>query len=153
MNFHDAFSVFGAPCFYIEKQAPGVSRILFNDPATVVFWEDGTKTVVKATAGDKYVLYYGFLAALAKKMYGSNAKVQEMIHPWLPQEEPKQMPFDNFLNTHKNLYMDARKYDNSDKHNDLDVKGDTDGDESLDNLLKLLGLITFLENHKENVNA
>ena len=27
-----------------------VSKIIFNPPATIVFWEDGTKTVVKCSA-------------------------------------------------------------------------------------------------------
>lgn len=66
---------------------PYVRKIMFNDPATIVFWDDGTKTVVKVAPGDKYVPYYGFLAALAKKIYGNNTKVQEMIRPWLPEEE------------------------------------------------------------------
>lgn len=66
---------------------PYVRKIMFNDPATIVFWDDGTKTVVKVTPGDKYVPYYGFLAALAKKIYGNNTRVQEMIRPWLPEEE------------------------------------------------------------------
>ena len=68
---------------------PEVRRILFNDPATIVFWKDGTKTVVRVTEGDRYVPYYGFLAALAKKVYGSNTRVQEMIRLWLPSAEEK----------------------------------------------------------------
>lgn len=54
-------------------------RIIFNDPATIVFWDDGTKTVVKCMEGRKFSKYYGFLAALAKKYFGSNSQVCRVI--------------------------------------------------------------------------
>ena len=56
-----------------------VKRIIFNDPATIVFWKDGSKTVVKCIEGEKFVPYYGFLAALAKKVYGTNSEVNRII--------------------------------------------------------------------------
>lgn len=30
-----------------KQQKPKVERVIFNTPATIVFWNDGTKTVVK----------------------------------------------------------------------------------------------------------
>ena len=33
---------------------PGIKKVIFNDPATVVIWDDGTKTVVKCSEGDTY---------------------------------------------------------------------------------------------------
>lgn len=71
-----------------------VKRIIFNDPATIVFWEDGTKTVVKVTKGDKYNKYFGFLAALAKKVYGSNTEVQKIIEK-KGEETPAKDTFDS----------------------------------------------------------
>ena len=65
-----------------------VSRIIFSNPATVVFWGDGTKTIVKAREEDEYSPYYGFLAALGKKVYGSNARIQSMIDRWLNEPKP-----------------------------------------------------------------
>lgn len=44
-----------------------VSKIIFNPPATIVFWEDGTKTVVKCAAEDEFNEYYGLLAALGQE--------------------------------------------------------------------------------------
>ena len=69
-----------------------VKRIIFNDPATVVFWADGTKTIVKAREGDEFNPYYGFLAALAKKIYGSNTKVQSIVNKWAGKEEEELTP-------------------------------------------------------------
>lgn len=59
-----------------------VKRIIFHDPATIVFWQDGTKTVVKCMPGQPYSEYYGFLAALAKKVYGSNSAVERIVREY-----------------------------------------------------------------------
>lgn len=56
-----------------------VSKIIFNPPATIVFWEDGTKTVVKCSAEDEFSEYYGLLAALGKKVYENNNQIKKLI--------------------------------------------------------------------------
>ena len=56
-----------------------VSKIIFNPPATIVFWEDGTKTVVKCSEEDEFSEYYGFLAALGKKVYENNSQIKKLI--------------------------------------------------------------------------
>ena len=56
-----------------------VSKIIFNPPATIVFWEDGTKTVVKCSAEDEFNEYYGLLAALGKKVYENNSQIKKLI--------------------------------------------------------------------------
>lgn len=56
-----------------------VKKIIYSYPATIVFWEDGTKTIVKCSQDDEYSEYYGFLAALAKKVYGNPTRVRKII--------------------------------------------------------------------------
>lgn len=63
----------------VNKQLPEVNRIIFHEPATIVFWADGTKTVVKCMEGQEYSKYYGFLCALAKKVYGTNSAVERIV--------------------------------------------------------------------------
>lgn len=58
---------------------PGIKRVIFNDPATVIFWEDKTKTVVKAVKGYPFDEYCGFAAAIVKKMFGSGNAVKKMM--------------------------------------------------------------------------
>ena len=53
------------PTFVIDK-------VLFNPPATIVFWMDGTKTVVKCKEGEEFSEWAGIALCLAKKMYGPN---------------------------------------------------------------------------------
>lgn len=47
------------------------TKVIFYNPATVVFWNDGTKTIVKCSKNDIFTKEGGFAAALAKKMYGN----------------------------------------------------------------------------------
>ena len=63
----------------VNRQLPEVDRIIFHKPATIVFWADGTKTVVKCMEGQEYSKYYGFLCALAKKVYGTNSAVERIV--------------------------------------------------------------------------
>ena len=58
---------------------PEIRRIIFNAPATIVFWEDGTKTVVKCMAGEKFERYAGFAMACMKKMFGSTANAKTVM--------------------------------------------------------------------------
>lgn len=58
---------------------PKIERVLFNKPATIVFWADGTKTVVKAQKKDKYDKEKGLVMAIAKKVYGNDGKYYNNI--------------------------------------------------------------------------
>lgn len=56
-----------------------VKKIIFNPPATIVFWGDGTKTVAKTMEGTVFNPYHGFTAALAKRVYGSSTRVNKIV--------------------------------------------------------------------------
>lgn len=54
-------------------------KIIFNGPATIVFWYDGTKTVVKQSENDIYDYEKGFAMCVMKKVFGENyAKARKM---------------------------------------------------------------------------
>lgn len=57
----------------------GVKEIIYHDAATIVYWTDGTKTVVKCSETDEYSEYAGFVAAVAKKMYGGANAINRLI--------------------------------------------------------------------------
>lgn len=63
--------------------APVVKDVIFNDPATIVFWNDGTKTVVRAQGGDKFDPEKGLAMAFAKKMFGNNHDYYIQFKRWL----------------------------------------------------------------------
>ena len=54
-------------------------KIIHNGPATIVFWPDKTKTVVKCSENDIYDSFNAFTAALAKKIYGTTSSVKTML--------------------------------------------------------------------------
>lgn len=50
---------------------PTITDVIFNDPATIVFWSDGTKTVVKCDHNyEAYDPEKGMAMAISKKMLG-----------------------------------------------------------------------------------
>lgn len=56
-----------------------VKKIMHNGPATIVFWKDNTKTVVRLKEGDRYDPYAAFTAAVAKRLYGKTMKISEVV--------------------------------------------------------------------------
>lgn len=54
-----------------ELILPKIERVLFNSPATIVFWGDGTKTVVKCMKEDIYNKETGFMYCVLKKAFGN----------------------------------------------------------------------------------
>ena len=66
-----------------------VKSIIRNGPATIVLWEDGTKTIVKKSADSPDDQYSAFCAALARKVYGSNHKIHKMVERKTKVQEKK----------------------------------------------------------------
>lgn len=55
-------------------------KYIINKGATILFWEDGTKTVVKRAKGDEYNKIMGFLWAYFQKTSGlSRTKANEYL--------------------------------------------------------------------------
>ena len=65
---------------------PEIKNVIFNDPATIVFWEDGTKTVVKCQDGDEFDPEKGLAMAIVKKTYGNKGSYCNQLKKWLPNE-------------------------------------------------------------------
>jgi hypothetical protein len=64
-----------------------IKKVIFNDPATIIFWEDGSKTVVKCQPDDKYDKMTGFAMACAKYMFGNEGNYYEVFKKWVVEEE------------------------------------------------------------------
>ena len=66
-----------------------VKDVIFNDPATVVYWDDGEKTVVTTKPGDTYDPEKGFAMACAKRLFGNEEDWYIPFHKYLGREEKK----------------------------------------------------------------
>lgn len=71
-------------CEYCRHFEP--VRVIFNKPATIVFWCDGTKTVVKCHKEDAYDTEKGLAMAYMKKINGNNGHFNEILKRWCPYE-------------------------------------------------------------------
>lgn len=60
-----------------------IKNVIFNDPATIVFWEDGTKTVVKCQDGEEFDPEKGITMAFFKKMHGNKGSYFNEIKKWV----------------------------------------------------------------------
>lgn len=86
---HNACQVPVIDPYFLKKSAAlgmGIVNVIFNDPATIIIWADGTKTVVKSK-GEDYDKEKGFAMAIAKKALGNLGNYYETFKKWLPKNE------------------------------------------------------------------
>lgn len=67
-----------------------IRKVIFNDPATIVLWSDGTKTVVKCGSEDSYDMEKGLAMAIVKKMAGNDNRFHKVFkqYPKKKKKEP-----------------------------------------------------------------
>ena len=61
---------------------PEIKNVIFNPPATIVFWNDNTKTVVKCQNYEAFDPEKGITMAFFKKMHGNKGHYFEEIKKW-----------------------------------------------------------------------
>lgn len=74
-------SVVLSPKAMVTNKTFEIDRVIFNNPATIVFWKDGTKTVVK-TQGEEFDREKGLTMAYVKKLFGNNGNYFNKIKKW-----------------------------------------------------------------------
>lgn len=62
---------------------PAIVNVIFNDPATIVFWADGTKTVVKTQHGETFDPEKGLAMAISKKAMGNKGGYYNEFKRWV----------------------------------------------------------------------
>lgn len=66
----------------IPKNNPSIKKVIFNEPATIVFWDDGTKTVVKAE-DETFDKEKGLAMAISKKFLGNKGNYYNEFKKWV----------------------------------------------------------------------
>ena len=64
-----------------------IKNVIFNDPATIVFWSDGSKTVVQCQPGDTYSKETGLALAIAKRACGNTPRYNKIFKKWVKDDE------------------------------------------------------------------
>lgn len=68
-----------------------IKDVKFSGPATIVFWTDGTKTVVKCRNGDKFDPEKGIAMACAKKLLGNEDGYHKEIAKYAKTEKKDEL--------------------------------------------------------------
>ena len=63
---------------------PSIKKVIFNNPATIVIWNDGTKTTVKCSERDKYSEEVGLAMCISKKALGNKGNFNEVFKKHIP---------------------------------------------------------------------
>ena len=66
-----------------QRRIPNINKVIFNESATIVFWADNTKTVVKCDVDDVYDREKGLAMAIAKKALGNKGNFNDEFKKWL----------------------------------------------------------------------
>ena len=91
----------------IKQYPPKVKKIIFSNMATIVFWGDNTKTVVKCSDEDYYDPYAAVAQAFMKKLFGSNNQFKKMVDQFLPEEENEVSKFDPWFALRASVIAEA----------------------------------------------
>ena len=67
----------------LEVYRMKIEKVVFSDPATIVMWADGTKTVVKCQEGDEFDPEKGLAMAITKKALGNQGNYYEVLKEWV----------------------------------------------------------------------
>lgn len=84
-----------------------IKDVIFNPPATIVFWADGSKTVVKCQGKDKYDPEKGLAMAISKRALGDT---REYFHTFLKYDKKwkKEKPLHDWYNEEIEVVADNR---------------------------------------------
>lgn len=64
-----------------------IKTVIYHEPATIVKWKDGTKTVVKCGEYDTYDKEKGLMACIIKKLTGNTGRWNEILKEWVDYED------------------------------------------------------------------
>ena len=70
-------------CLCVKENAKlEVEKVIFNDNATIVYFSDGVKTVVKRQGEDACSKEVGLMAAFSKKLFGNDNTFNKIINKY-----------------------------------------------------------------------
>ena len=77
-----AYGLF-SPAMKEKTLSMTIKKVIFNPPATIIIWDDKTKTVVKAQEDEPYDPEKGMAMCIAKHIYGDCGSYYNVFSEWL----------------------------------------------------------------------
>lgn len=68
----------------LRNKSVEITKVIFNNPATIVFWSDSKKTVVKCGSNEAFDEEKGLAMAISKRVLGNNGNYYNEFKKWLP---------------------------------------------------------------------
>ena len=62
-----------------DANMPEIERVIFNPPATIVFFDDGSKTVVRCSPNDVFDREKGIALCVMKRAYGNTGRFNDIL--------------------------------------------------------------------------
>lgn len=87
-----------------------ISRYIINENATILFWDDGTKTISKRDKEDKFDKELGFLYAYFYKKCGYSKTSRKKILSCIKENKIKEFLFEFYVKDSKQEKDKARKH-------------------------------------------
>lgn len=90
-----------------------IKDVIFNDPATVIFWEDGEKTVVQCQDGEEFDPEKGLAMAISKRIFGNKHAYYDVFKKFVGKYKKKKFreALDNAMKiTPDEIIRDGHRY-------------------------------------------
>ena len=82
IKINDILCVGDRSGYEVCLKLPSITKVIYNNPATIVLWEDKTKTVVMCNPENEYNKELGLLYCIAKKHFGNTGAFNEVLKKW-----------------------------------------------------------------------
>lgn len=83
-KFSGSFNIYNEKTKKVETVY--ITKVIYNNPVTIVFWSDGTKTTSKALKSDKYSEEDGLIYCIIKKL-AKSLSLRTLFNEWLPKQQ------------------------------------------------------------------
>lgn len=109
-NYPNGVLVDAGPVAYKAR----FKKVIFNNPATIVFWDDDTKTVVKCGDDDVYDPEKGVALCFMKKALGNHGNFNYILKNCVKQfeDEERPMTMEEFTNLLDDIFAPINKLNN-----------------------------------------
>ena len=102
-KFSGSFNIYNEKVAKVETIY--ITKVIYNNPVSIVFWSDGTKTTSKALKGDKYSEENGLIYCIIKKL-DKSLSLRTLFDEWIPKQQtildgPKYVTLKDVRNNNK----------------------------------------------------
>lgn len=106
---------YGTPVLYFNhgifgKRKDKITKYIINENATILFWNDNTKTISKRHKDDKFDKELGFLFAYFYKKYEGSKASRKRIIDCIDYKKIKTFLFEFYVQDSEKTYEQARKF-------------------------------------------